>query len=125
MPPRARDRGRGGRGHGRGEPAPKDPPANPDLAAILVEMQTMWADMNALRQAPAGGAPGPLGNSLGANPGGALVVPPECPLDLRDWCRMALEKFDGTGAPIGAADWLSSVVEKLKSFQVPASDCVR
>jgi hypothetical protein len=38
---------------------------------------------------------------------------------------MALEKFDGTGAPIEAADWLSSVVHKLESFQVPASDWVR
>jgi hypothetical protein len=37
---------------------------------------------------------------------------------------MALEKFDGTGAHIEAADWLSSVVDKLESFQVPASDWV-
>jgi hypothetical protein len=37
-------------------------------------------------------------------------------LDLRDWCRMALEKFDGTGAPIEATDWISSVVDKLESF---------
>jgi hypothetical protein len=41
MPPRGRCRGRGGRGRGRGEPAPEDPPANPDLPAILAEMQTM------------------------------------------------------------------------------------
>ncbi|CAN6372661.1 unnamed protein product [Urochloa humidicola] len=38
---------------------------------------------------------------------------------------MALDKFAGTGAPIEAADWLSSVVDKLESFQVPASDWVR
>jgi hypothetical protein len=29
----------------------------------------------------------------------------------------ALEKFDGTCAPIDAVDWLSSVVDKLESFQ--------
>jgi hypothetical protein len=50
-------------------------------------MQTMRAEMNALRQAPAGGAnlggaPGTPGNAPGANPGGAPVVPPERPLDL-------------------------------------------
>jgi hypothetical protein len=123
MPPR----GRGGRG--KGEPAPEDPPANPDLAAILAEMQTMRAEMNALRQAPVGGAnpdgaPSAPGNAPCANLDGAPVMPPEGPLELRDWCRMALEKFDGTGAPIEAAHWLSSVVDKLESFQVPASDWV-
>jgi hypothetical protein len=56
MPPRGRGRGRGGHGRGRGEPAPEDPPANLDLAAILAEMQTMRAEMNGLRQAPVGGA---------------------------------------------------------------------
>jgi hypothetical protein len=49
MPPRGRSRCRGGRGRGRGEPASEDPPANLDMAAILAEMQTMRAEMNALR----------------------------------------------------------------------------
>jgi hypothetical protein len=122
---------------GRGEPVAEDSPANPDLAAILAEMQTMQAEMNALRHAPVGGANpggapgapsapgGAPGNAPGANPGGAPLVPPEGLLDLRDWWCMALEKFDGTGAPIEAADWLSSVVDKLESFQVPSSDWVR
>jgi hypothetical protein len=70
-------------------------------------MQTMRAEMDALRQAPVGGAnpggaPSAPGNAPGANLDGASVVPPERPLDLRDWCRMALEKFDGTGAPRGS-----------------------
>jgi hypothetical protein len=82
----------------------------------------MRAEMNALRQAPVGGVPG---GAPGGVLGGVPVVPPERPLDLRDWCRMALEKFDGTGAPIEAADWLSSVVDKLESFEVRASDWVR
>ena len=30
-----------------------------------------------------------------------------------------------TGVPIEAADWLSAVIDKLESFQVPASDWVR
>jgi hypothetical protein len=90
--------------------------------------------MNALRQTLAGGANpggapgapgGAPGNAPGANPGGAPVVPLERPLDLKDWCHMALEKFDGTCAPIEASDWLSSMVDKLESFQVPTSDWVR
>jgi hypothetical protein len=92
------------------------------MAAILAEMQAMRAEMNALRQAPASGVPG---GAPGGVRGGVPVVPPERPLDLRDWCCMALEKFDGIGAPIEAADWLSSVVDKLESFQVPALDWVR
>jgi hypothetical protein len=92
------------------------------MAAVLAELQAMRAEINALRQAPAGGVPG---GAPGGVPGGVPVVPPERPSDLRDWCRMALEKFDGTGAPIEAADWLSSVVDKLESFQVPALDWVR
>jgi hypothetical protein len=85
MPPR----GRGGRGRGRGVPTPEDPPANLDLATTLAEMQTMRAQMNALRQAPASGALGGApSNALAANPGGSPIVPPERLLDLRDSCRM-------------------------------------
>jgi hypothetical protein len=58
------NRGRGrGRGHGRGarggrgaggaveEAAPEGPQHNVDMAAILAEMQSMRAEMNAMRQA--------------------------------------------------------------------------
>jgi len=38
---------------------------------------------------------------------------------------MSLEKFAVTGTPIEAADWLTAVIDKLESFQVPASDWVR
>jgi hypothetical protein len=99
MPPRGRGRGCGSRGRGRGEPAPEDPLANPDLAAILAKMQTMRAEMNALRQAPVGGANlgrapgapgGAPGNALGANPGGAPVVPPERLLTVNSCIKVRL-----------------------------------
>jgi len=94
------------------------------MAAMLAEMQAMHAELNALRQAPELGpaANGPIPVAPG---GGEPVVAPQHPLELRDWCGMSLEKFAGTGAPIEAADWLSAVIEKLESFQVPASDWVR
>ena len=57
--------------------------------------------------------------------GGEPVVARQRPLELRDWCGMSLEKFAVTGTPIEAADWLSAVIDKLESFQVPTSDWVR
>ena len=57
--------------------------------------------------------------------GGEPVVARQRPLELRDWCGMSLEKFAVTGTPIEAADWLTAVIDKLESFQVPASDWVR
>ncbi|KAG2538677.1 hypothetical protein PVAP13_9NG420414 [Panicum virgatum] len=89
-------------------------------------MQAMHVELNALRQAPELGAaangPVPVAPSGVATGGGEPVVPPQRPLELRDWCGMSLEKFAGTGAPIEAADWLSAVIDKLESFQVPALD---
>ncbi|KAG2611423.1 hypothetical protein PVAP13_4KG164705 [Panicum virgatum] len=94
------------------------------MAAMLAEMQAMHAELNALRQAP---ELGPVAN--GAVPiapgGGEPVIAPQRPLELRDWCGMSLEKFAGTSAPIEAADWLSAVIDKMESFQVPTSDWVR
>jgi hypothetical protein len=51
---------RGGRGAGGGveEAAPEGPQPNVDMAAILAEMQSMRAKMNAIRQAGAGAAVG-------------------------------------------------------------------
>jgi len=94
------------------------------MAAMLAEMQAMHVGLNALRQAPELGpaANGPIPVAPG---GGEPVVAPQRPLVLRDWCGMSLEKFAGTSAPIEAADWLSAVIDKLESFQVPASDWVR
>jgi hypothetical protein len=58
---RGRGRGaRGGRGAGGGveEAAPEGPQPNVDMAAILAEMQSMRAEMNAMRLAGAGAAVG-------------------------------------------------------------------
>jgi hypothetical protein len=32
---------------------------------------------------------------------------------------MSLEQFAGTGAPIEAADWLSTAMEKFDAFRIP------
>jgi hypothetical protein len=90
---RGRGRGaRGGRGAGGGveEAAPGGPQPNVDMAAILAEMQSMWAEMNAMHQTSAGAAVG-----------------------------MSLEQFAGTGAAIEVADWLSATTEKLDAFRIP------
>jgi hypothetical protein len=58
---RGRGRGaRGGRGAGGGveEATPEGPQPSVDMAAILAEMQSMRAEMNAMRQAGAGAAVG-------------------------------------------------------------------
>jgi hypothetical protein len=105
---RGRDRGRGrghgargGRGAGGGveEAAPEGPQPNVDMAAILAEMQSMRAEMNAMRQAGAGAAVGaaPTGGEapISANDeGGGVAQPRGAPqqyLDLRGWCGMSLE----------------------------------
>jgi hypothetical protein len=134
------NRGRGrGRGHGRGahgghgagggveEAAPEGPQPNVDMAAILAEVRSMRAEMNAMRQAGAGAAVGaaPTGGDapISANDeGGGVAQPREAPqqyLDLRGWCGMSLKQFAGTGAPIEAADWLSAATEKLDAFRIP------
>jgi hypothetical protein len=76
---RGRGRGaRGGRGAGGGveETAPEGPQPNVDMAAILAEIQTMRAEMNAMRQAGAGAAVGatPIGGDapIGANDEGGV-----------------------------------------------------
>jgi hypothetical protein len=82
------------------------------MAAILAEMQSMRAEMNAMRQAGAGAAVGatPTGGEapISSNDeGGGVAQPRGAPrqyLDLRGWCGMSLEQFVGTGAPIEAAD---------------------
>jgi len=51
----ARGRGCGRGGRGENEPAPEAPQ---DMVAILVEMQAMRAELNALRQAPPNGGGG-------------------------------------------------------------------
>jgi hypothetical protein len=118
---RGRDRGRGrghgargGRGAGGGdeEAAPEGPQSNVDMTAILAEMQSMRAEMNAMRQAGVGAAVGaaPMGGDapISANDEGGGVAQPRGPpqqyLDLRGWCGMSLEQFAGTSAPIEAAD---------------------
>jgi hypothetical protein len=87
------NRGRGrGRGHGCGalggrgarggveEAAPEGPQPNVDMATILAEMQSMWAEMNAMRQAGAGVAVGaaPTGGEapISANDEGGGVAQP-------------------------------------------------
>jgi hypothetical protein len=73
---------RGGRGAGGGveEAAPIGPQPNVDMAAILAEMQSLRAEMNAMRQAGAGAAVGATsigGDALvGANDEGGGVVQP-------------------------------------------------
>jgi hypothetical protein len=78
-------RGRGHGAHGghgaRGgveEAAPMGPQPNVDMAAILAEMQSMRAEMNAMRQAGAGAAVGaaPTGGDapISANDKGGGVV---------------------------------------------------
>jgi hypothetical protein len=136
---RGRGRGRsrsarGGRGAGGGveEAAPRGSQPNVDMAAILAEMQSMWAEMNAMRQAGAGAAVGaaPTGGEapISANDeGGGVAQPRGAPqqyLDLRGWCGMCLEKFVGTGAPIEAPDWLSAATEKLDAFRIPQTEWV-
>ncbi|KAL6594984.1 hypothetical protein ACP70R_048087 [Stipagrostis hirtigluma subsp. patula] len=133
-------RGRG-RGAGRGESEPKVevPPAgqdnqpNADMVAVLVEMQALRVEMNAMRQIgvaggdPVGGGGVPPAGG-GAVEGGGAAQPAAAssrPLDLREWCGMALERFSGTGAPIEVADWLSAMIEKLDAFQVLATEWVR
>jgi hypothetical protein len=72
----------GGRGTGGGdeEAAPEGPQPNVDMATILAEMQSMWAEINAMRQAGAGAAVGaaPIGGDapIGANDDGGGVVQP-------------------------------------------------
>jgi hypothetical protein len=83
----------GGRGAGGGveEAAPEGPQPNMDMAAILVEMQAMRAEMNAMGQAAAGAAIGaaPTGGDapISANDeGGGVAQPRGAPqqcLDLR------------------------------------------
>jgi hypothetical protein len=85
------NRGRGrGRGHGRGarggrgagggveEAAPEGPQPNVDMAAILAEMQSMQAEMNAMRRAGVGAAVGaaPTGGEapISANDDGGGVA---------------------------------------------------
>jgi hypothetical protein len=89
-------RGRGARG-GRGdeggveEAAPEGPQLNVDMAAILAEIQSIRAEMNAIRQAGAGAAVGatPTGGEapISANDeGGGVAQPRGAPqqyLDLR------------------------------------------
>jgi hypothetical protein len=82
------NRGRGhGRGHGRGrgarggrgagggdeEAAPKGPQPNVVMAAILAEMQVMWAEMSAMHQA-IGAAPIGEDALIGANDEGGGVA---------------------------------------------------
>jgi hypothetical protein len=117
------NRGRG-RGHGRGacggrsagggdeEAAPEGPQPNADMAAILVKIQAMQTEMNAMRQAGAGAAVGaaPTGGDapIGANDeGGGVAQPRGAPqqyLDLRGWCGMSLKQFADIGVPIEAVD---------------------
>jgi hypothetical protein len=83
-----------GRGHGRGcgtrgghgagggveEAAPEGPQPNVDMAAILAEMQSMRAKMNAMHQASAGAAVGVVPTSgdapISANDEGGGVAQP-------------------------------------------------
>jgi hypothetical protein len=133
---RGRGRGaRGGRGAGGGveEAAPVGPQPNVDMTAILAEMQSMRAEMNAMCQAGAstavGAAPTGGDDPISANDeGGGVAQPRGAPqqyLDLRDWCGMSLEQFAGTGAPIETADWLSAATEKLDAFRIPQTEWVR
>jgi hypothetical protein len=60
--------------------------------------------------------------------GGGVAHPRGAPqqyLDLRGWCGMPLEQFAGTGAPIEAADWLSTATKKLDAFRIPQIEWVR
>jgi hypothetical protein len=91
-----------------------------NMTAILAEMQSMWAEMNA--GAAVGAAPTGGEAPISANDGGGVAQPRGAPqqyLDLRGWCGMFLEQFAGTGAPIEAADWLSAATEKLDTFRIP------
>jgi len=125
---RGRGRGHGGcggrGGRGENEPAPEAPQ---DMAAILAEMQAMRAELNALRQVPPNGGGGtgdpPPSTTGGSDPLARGNV--QRPLELRQWCGMHLELFAGNGAPVEAADWLSTVVDKLEAFQIPSLDWVR
>jgi hypothetical protein len=73
---------RGGRGDGGGveEAAPEGPQLNVDMTAILAEMQSMRAEMNAMRQVGAGAAAGatPTGGDapISANDEGGGVAQP-------------------------------------------------
>jgi hypothetical protein len=73
---------RGGCGAGGGveEAAPEGPQPNVDMATILAEMQSMQAEMNAMRQASAGAAVGatPIGGEdpISANDEGGGVAQP-------------------------------------------------
>jgi hypothetical protein len=72
----------GGRGTGGGdeEAAPEGPQPNVDMATILAEMQSMRAEINAMRQAGVGAAVGaaPTGGDapISANDGGGGVAQP-------------------------------------------------
>jgi hypothetical protein len=69
------------------------------MAVILAKMQSMRAEMNAMRQAGAGAAVGaaPTGGDApisANNEGGGVAQPRGAPhqyLDLRGWCGMSLE----------------------------------
>jgi hypothetical protein len=71
--------GRGARG-GDEEATSVGPQPNVDKAVILAEMSSMWAEMNAMRQAGAGGAVGvtPTGGDapISANDEGGGVAQP-------------------------------------------------
>jgi hypothetical protein len=84
---------RGGRGAGGGveEAAPEGPQPNVDMAAILAEMQSIRAEMNAMRQTSAGATIGAAPTSgdapISANDEGGGVAQhrgaPQLYLDLR------------------------------------------
>jgi hypothetical protein len=97
------------------------------MAAILVEMQAMRAEMNVMCYAGAGVVVGaaPIGRDapIVANNEGGGVAPsggaPQQYLDLRGWCGISLEQFADTSAPIEATNWLSAATEKLDACRIP------
>jgi hypothetical protein len=62
----------------------------------------------------------------GAAPDGGVEVPlPVSGLSLMQWMRMKLDTFDGSGTPVGAADWLTYVEDNMNVFEIVYGDRVR
>ncbi|CAL4889459.1 unnamed protein product [Urochloa decumbens] len=114
MPPRrsarvarGRGRGRGGRGRGRGNNEQEG-----DNEAVVGEN-------NGPEQSAAAG-----GTAAGATAAaGAVPVAPVAPaVTFTKWTSLQVEKFDGSGSPTDAADWLRNVEKVMDGCRMTPED---
>ncbi|CAN6373084.1 unnamed protein product [Urochloa humidicola] len=117
MPPRrsarvarGRGRGRGGRGRGNNE-------QEVDNEAVVGENNV---PNNSAARATAGAVP--IGAASGAVPIGAALVAQA--MTFTKWTSLQVEKFDGSGSPTDAADWLRKVEKVMIGCRMTPEDKV-